>query len=193
MAGGWRGWVERNHAHPCRHRRRLAHHRVFLPSSRWGLSSIPWIWRRGPRKGGGCRPNPARAVVVVDEGGAVLGMVKMNRRHLGDAAHIACAGRVVDPAPEGRGGSGLVRVHVGVGVHGRLWDQAVQCGGADQYACGGGVRIALFRGAGHVAGRVRPLPCTAMSVCTSCIGDRDRCRWWKGLESEVTEGLIVVS
>lgn len=90
------------------------------------------------------------------EGGAVLGMVKMNRRHLGDAAHIACAGRVVDPAPEGRGGSGLVLVHVGVGVHGRLWDQEVQCGGADQYACGGVVRIALFRGAGHVAGRVRP-------------------------------------
>ncbi|GHD14686.1 GNAT family N-acetyltransferase [Nocardiopsis kunsanensis] len=46
---------------------------------------------------------PARTVVAVDEGGTVLGTAKMNRNHGGNAAHIASASYMVDPAHEGKG------------------------------------------------------------------------------------------
>ncbi|MFD4413018.1 GNAT family N-acetyltransferase [Streptomyces sp. NPDC058466] len=48
-------------------------------------------------------PEPARTVVAVDQAGTVLGTAKMNRNHLGNAAHIASASFMVDSAHEGRG------------------------------------------------------------------------------------------
>ncbi|MFD9125708.1 GNAT family N-acetyltransferase [Kitasatospora sp. NPDC059571] len=46
---------------------------------------------------------PNRTVVAVDEAGAILGTAKMNSNHLGNAAHIASASYMVDPAHSGRG------------------------------------------------------------------------------------------
>ncbi|MEV5571145.1 GNAT family N-acetyltransferase [Spirillospora sp. NPDC052269] len=48
-------------------------------------------------------PAPDRTVVAVDDSGAVLGTAKMNRNHMGNAAHIASASYMVDPAHSGRG------------------------------------------------------------------------------------------
>lgn len=48
-------------------------------------------------------PEPDRTVVAVDGGGVVLGTAKMNRNHMGNAAHIASASYMVAPAAEGRG------------------------------------------------------------------------------------------
>jgi L-amino acid N-acyltransferase YncA len=46
---------------------------------------------------------PDRTVVAVDEAGTVLGTAKMNRNHMGNAAHVASASYMVDPAHAGRG------------------------------------------------------------------------------------------
>ncbi|MGW8887524.1 N-acetyltransferase family protein [Streptomyces sp. NPDC055749] len=48
-------------------------------------------------------PAPNRAVVAVDESGAVLGTAKMNRNHMGNGSHIASASYMVDPAHSGKG------------------------------------------------------------------------------------------
>ncbi|WP_329620194.1 GNAT family N-acetyltransferase [Streptomyces sp. NBC_01255] len=47
-------------------------------------------------------PPPNRTVVAVD-GDTVLGTAKMNGNHLGNAAHIASASYMVDPAHQGKG------------------------------------------------------------------------------------------
>ncbi|MEU3184061.1 GNAT family N-acetyltransferase [Streptomyces sp. NPDC006923] len=46
---------------------------------------------------------PNRTVVAVDEDGAVLGTAKMNNNHMGNAAHVAGASYMVDPAHAGQG------------------------------------------------------------------------------------------
>ena len=46
---------------------------------------------------------PNRAVVAVDDDGTVLGTAKMNNNQMGNAAHIASASYMVDPAHTGRG------------------------------------------------------------------------------------------
>ncbi|MFJ4923745.1 GNAT family N-acetyltransferase [Streptomyces sp. NPDC088725] len=46
---------------------------------------------------------PNRTVVAVDDMGTVLGTAKMNRNQPGNAAHVASASYMVDPAYEGRG------------------------------------------------------------------------------------------
>ncbi|MGW5877330.1 N-acetyltransferase family protein [Nocardiopsis terrae] len=46
---------------------------------------------------------PDRTVVAVDGAGTVLGTAKMNRNHMGNAAHIASASYMVDPTHTGQG------------------------------------------------------------------------------------------
>lgn len=46
---------------------------------------------------------PDRTVVAVDSAGTVLGTAKMNRNHMGNAAHISSASYMVDPAHSGHG------------------------------------------------------------------------------------------
>ncbi|UCM88126.1 GNAT family N-acetyltransferase [Streptomyces marincola] len=48
-------------------------------------------------------PEPGRTVVAVDDAGTVLGSARMNPNHMGNAAHIANASYMVDPAHAGRG------------------------------------------------------------------------------------------
>lgn len=47
--------------------------------------------------------SPDRTVVAVDDSGTVLGTAKMQRNHMGNAAHIASASYMVDPAHAGQG------------------------------------------------------------------------------------------
>jgi L-amino acid N-acyltransferase YncA len=46
---------------------------------------------------------PGRTVVAVDTAGTVLGSAKMNPNQMGNAAHVAGASFMVDPAHAGRG------------------------------------------------------------------------------------------
>jgi L-amino acid N-acyltransferase YncA len=49
------------------------------------------------------RGAPARAVVAVDDDGAVIGTAEMGPRFAGPGSHVASAGFMVDPAHFGRG------------------------------------------------------------------------------------------
>lgn len=55
---------------------------------------------------------PARTVVAVDDGGAVLGTAKFSPNHGGGAAHVATASFMVDPAAAGRGVGRALGDHV---------------------------------------------------------------------------------
>lgn len=55
---------------------------------------------------------PGRTVVAVDADSRVLGSAKMNRNHMGPAAHIANASFMVDPACSGRGIGRALGEHV---------------------------------------------------------------------------------
>lgn len=55
---------------------------------------------------------PDRTVVAVDPDGTVLGSAKMNRNHLGPAAHIASASFMVAPEYSGRGVGRALGEHV---------------------------------------------------------------------------------
>lgn len=55
---------------------------------------------------------PSRTVVAVDNDGTVLGSAKMNRNHMGPAAHIASASFIVDPKHSGRGVGRALGKHV---------------------------------------------------------------------------------
>lgn len=48
-------------------------------------------------------PAPGRTVVAVDDAGAVLGSATMYANRAGNAAHVASASYMVDPARHGRG------------------------------------------------------------------------------------------
>ncbi|MFF3753125.1 GNAT family N-acetyltransferase [Streptomyces sp. NPDC002018] len=54
---------------------------------------------------------PNRAVVAVDESGTVLGTAKMQNNQGGNAAHVATASYMVDPARSGRGVGRALVVH----------------------------------------------------------------------------------
>ncbi|WP_433335183.1 N-acetyltransferase family protein [Spirillospora sp. CA-294931] len=61
---------------------------------------------------------PGRAVVAVDDSGAVLGTANMVRNHMGGGSHIASASFMVAPEHAGRGVGRALGEHVMAWAHG---------------------------------------------------------------------------